>query len=130
MVEKVHVQGSLHDTGDNGDEVRVVVRLRLGAVDPVRNVERAVGAQQEDVVAREVVHRAVALQHDELRDDCERLEVDGESPKDLERRETLIEEAGGEEARRDGKLVMLEGVLRTVVRFLWRGAVGRRGEGP
>jgi hypothetical protein len=66
--------------------VVLVVGLVVGAVHPVQDVEEAVGAEEEHVVAREVLHLPVPLQHDQLRDDRAGLKVYGKIPKQLKGR--------------------------------------------
>ena len=84
VVEEVHVEGSLHHAGDDRDQVSVVVRLRLSTVDPVGNVEGAIQAKHENVVACEIFNLAIPLEDDELRQDSECLEVNGERPQNLQ----------------------------------------------
>ena len=82
VVEKIEVEDGLHDAGAELDPGRKV-RLRVEAVHPVDNVQRAVGAKRGDVPAGDVLDRLVPLQQDQLRRDGHRLEVDGEGPGDL-----------------------------------------------
>ncbi len=49
QVEEVTVEDSLHDAGEDGDQV--VEALAVVSVDPVEDVEASVGAQTEQVVA-------------------------------------------------------------------------------
>mmetsp|Transcript_16449 Transcript_16449/g.50368 ORF Transcript_16449/g.50368 Transcript_16449/m.50368 type:complete len:243 (+) Transcript_16449:510-1238(+) len=96
----------------------------IGAVDPVQEVHAAVEPEEEDVVAREVLHFAVPLQRDELRDDRDGLEDDAKVPQDLHNVEAVrakeVPNASEPERRRHRELEVLEGVLRLVVGALQR----------
>lgn len=81
--EEVAVKNRLDDTRDNRDIVNVPLGLRRVPVDPVGDVQRAVHAQREQVVRRDGLGLAGALQHEELREDGDGLEPDGEGPEDL-----------------------------------------------
>lgn len=85
---------------DPNDPVRIAW-LGGEAVDPVEEVEGAVAAQGEDVVRGEGLHLAGALEEEELRQDGQRLEVDGEGPQDLEERELGVEHQRQQERRAD-----------------------------
>jgi hypothetical protein len=69
------------------------VRLRLGALDPVHNLERALRAERGHLPGGDVLDALVSLRHDELREDRDGLEVDGKGPGDVE---ALGKEAGRE----------------------------------
>ena len=62
----------------------MVERLVVASVYPVEDVKEAVRAEEEDVVPRQVLDLAVALQHEELRHDRQRLEIDGERPQQID----------------------------------------------
>lgn len=72
--EEVGVEDRLDDTGDLGN--RVDVALSEVAVYPVRNVESSVCTQREEVVGRDRLGLASALQHEELRKDGNRFQPD------------------------------------------------------
>lgn len=52
-------------------------------VDPIWHVERPVGTERKEVVRRDRLCLAGPLQHEQLGQDTNRLEVDGERPKNL-----------------------------------------------
>jgi hypothetical protein len=95
MVEEIDVESSLNDTGNDGDEVSVVVGFGLCTVDPVGNVESTVQAKHEDVIAGQVLNLAVTLKHNQLREDGQRLEVDGKCPQNLHRQPKKLRYSGG-----------------------------------
>ncbi|GMF15745.1 unnamed protein product [Phytophthora fragariaefolia] len=116
VVEEVDVERRLYHAGDEHEPNEVVGRLGGCAVDPIEHVAAAVGSEQHDVVAGEVLHLSVALQQDELRDDGDGLEVDGEGPEDLHDLELLVEDERQQRAGQHGELEVQEGVVRLVVR--------------
>mmetsp|Transcript_17032 Transcript_17032/g.43746 ORF Transcript_17032/g.43746 Transcript_17032/m.43746 type:complete len:201 (-) Transcript_17032:475-1077(-) len=89
MVKEVDVQARLHNASKPDDALDIVV-LRHVAVDPVDQVEPAVGAQRGNIVRREVFHLTLLLQQKELRQDGHSLEVNGEGPDHLERRVVIL----------------------------------------
>lgn len=58
--------------------------LRKVPIDPIRDIERTVRAEGEQVVCCYGFGFAGALQHEELREDGDGFEPDGEGPEDLE----------------------------------------------
>lgn len=93
--EEITIQHRLYESSQH----RSLVQVSLGHISPypVRDVQRAVRAQRRDVVDRDCVRLAGALQHEQLRQDGDGLEPDAEGPQDLDR---LVFE--GEEERHDG----------------------------
>ena len=61
-------------------------------VHPVGNVESSVQTQRSEVVRRDRLGLARSLKHKQLRQDRDALEPDGESPSELERRVSVVEE--------------------------------------
>lgn len=84
VVEEIYIQTGLDEAADVHDPVVLIVRLVVRAVDPVREVQRSVDAEEEDVVAREILDLSIALQKEELRHNGQGLQVDGEHPEHLE----------------------------------------------
>ncbi|ELK17419.1 hypothetical protein PAL_GLEAN10018952 [Pteropus alecto] len=85
--EEVAVEDGLDNTGHNGDEVEEA--LEVEAPDPVDEIERAVEAQEEQVVSGDGLRLPGLADHEELREDGHRLKVDGEGPQNLEEKHTL-----------------------------------------
>jgi len=95
-------------------------------VHPVHDVQSAVRPHEEDVISRQILHLAVALQHNELGQDRHRFEVNAEHPQQLleipEEVESLslpadeVRERGQHQTGEDGELDVTEGVLSLVVR--------------
>ena len=81
QVEEVAVQDGLDDAGHHGDEVEEA--LEVEAPDPVDEVQGAVEAQEEQVVRGDGLRLPGLADHEELRQDGHRLQVDGEGPQDL-----------------------------------------------
>ena len=81
QVEEVAVQDGLHNAGHHGDEVKEA--LEVEAPDPVDEVQGAVEAQEEQVVGGDGLCLPGLADHEELRQDGHRLQVDGEGPQDL-----------------------------------------------
>lgn len=80
-VEEVTVQDSLYHTGHNGDHVEEAFEVETP--DPVEEIESPIHAQAEQVVGGDCFRLAGLADHKELRQDCHRLQVDGEGPQDL-----------------------------------------------
>lgn len=98
-------------------EPLLVPGLRHPAVEPVDDVQSAVGSQQKHIVSREVVDVAGALEQHELREDGDGLEQDREGPGRLHRAAPVRgqrerEQRGGSDEERDA-----EGVVGRVVRL-------------
>lgn len=99
------------------------------AVDPIEYVQEPVGPHEEDVISRQVLHLPVALQHDQLRQDGDRFQVDGEGPQQFDDRESAsaavlgpppdeVRQQRDDRARRHPELVVQERILRLIVRGL------------
>lgn len=83
-VEEVEVENGLKTAGHNGDElVGVLIDV---AVDPVDNVESPIAAESKQVVRRYGLRLSSLRDHEELGQDCNRLQVDRECPQDLHHR--------------------------------------------
>ena len=82
VVEEVAVQARLDDA-ENPCCPRSVPRFGDESDDPIEDVERPISAECDDVVGGDVLHRAVALQQNDLRDDRDGLEDDAVGPQDL-----------------------------------------------
>lgn len=80
-VEEVTIQDSLHHSGHDGDQIEEAFEIETP--DPVEDVEGPVQAQAEQVMSGDGLRLAGLADHEELRKDCHRLQVDGEGPQDL-----------------------------------------------
>lgn len=89
-VEEVRVDEGLDQSCGDADEVQTL--LGEVSVDPVRQVERSVEPQCEDVVDCEEVALALALEHEELWQDGHRFQPEGETPRDLQDGELVVED--------------------------------------
>ena len=81
-VEKVTVEYCLHAASNHSYQVKE--SLEVEAVDPVENVESAVGAEGKQVVAGDGLCLPRLADHEQLRQNGHRFQVDGEGPQDLE----------------------------------------------
>lgn len=81
-VEEVAIEDGLDHAGHDGDQVEEA--LEEVTPEPVEDVEGAVHAQAEQVVGGDGLRLAGLGDHEELRQDCHRLQVDGEGPQDLQ----------------------------------------------
>lgn len=80
-IEEITVEDSLDHTSHNGDHVKEA--LKVETPDPIEEIERPVQAQAEQVVGGDRLCLSSLADHEELRKDCHRLQVDGECPQDL-----------------------------------------------
>lgn len=80
-IEEVTVQDSLYHSSHDGDHIEEA--FEIVTPDPVEDVEGPVQAQTEQVVCGDGLRLASFADHEELRQDCHWLQVDGEGPKDL-----------------------------------------------
>lgn len=77
--------------------------------DPVGNVQRAVDSQRCNVVHRDSVCLARALQHEQLRQDGHALKPDAEAPEDLAR-VVFRREEGAQDEGTEEEVLNAEGV--------------------
>lgn len=89
----------------------------MEAVDPVENVESAVRAQHEQVVAGDGLRFAGLGHHEELGKDGSCLKVDREGPQDLGEGELVVDDEREDDAGSEEEL-NAEGVVVAVVRGL------------
>ena len=80
-IEEVTIEDSLDHAGHNSDHIKEA--LKVETPDPVEEIEGSVQAKAEQVVGGDCLRLASLADHEELRQDCHRLQVDGERPKDL-----------------------------------------------
>lgn len=80
-VEEVTVEDSLDHTGHDSDHVKEAFKVETP--DPVEEIEGSIHAQAEQVMGGDSLRLASLADHEELWQDCHRLQVDGECPEDL-----------------------------------------------
>jgi hypothetical protein len=90
VIKEVDVETGLDEAADVHDPVVLVVHLVVGAVHPVDDVECAVDAEKEYIMRGQVFDFSVSLKDDQLRDDGNGFQVDGEHPKQLQRKQRLV----------------------------------------
>lgn len=81
QIEEVAVQDGLDEASHNGNHVKEA--LEVETPDPVEEIEGSVQAQEEQIMGGDGLGLTSLADHKELRQDGHRLQVDGESPKDL-----------------------------------------------
>ena len=111
-IEEVAVEDGLDAAGDDGDDV--IETLRVISVDPVEDVETAVGAESKEIVAGDRLGLPGLADHEELGQDGHALQVDGEGPEDLHHAELVVDHECQEDARSQQELHP-EGVVIPVV---------------
>lgn len=89
QVEEVTVEDGLDNTGHNSDDV--IEAFEVEAINPVEDVETPVGAEGEEIVAGDRLCLPCLADHEQLRQDGHRLEVDGEGPEHLHGGKLVIE---------------------------------------
>ena len=95
-IEEVAVENGLNAAGDDSDDV--IEALEVVAVDPVEDVEAAVGAKGEQVVAGDRLGLPGLGDHEQLGQDGDTLQVDGEGPQDLHHAELVVHDKTEEDA--------------------------------
>ena len=95
-IEEVTVKNGLDAAGNYGDDV--IEALEVVAIDPVENVESAIWAQGEQVVAGDGLRLAGLGDHKELGQDGDTLQIDGEGPEDLHYAELMVNDKTKEDA--------------------------------
>ena len=95
-IEEVAVEHSLDHSGHDGDDV--VEGLVVVAEDPVDDVEAAVTAEGEQVVAGDRLGLPRLGDHEQLGQDGDALQVDGEGPQDLHHAELVVDDKTEEDA--------------------------------
>jgi len=73
-IEEITVKDSLDTSGNHGYQVEE--SLGVIAVDPVQYVQRSVTAESKEIVARNCLRLASLADHEQLRQDRDRLQVD------------------------------------------------------
>ena len=117
--EEITIQDRLDHTGDGRNPVDLVAGLGHVAVDPVGDVQGPVQTEREEVVRRDGLGLASALEHEELGQDGDRLEPDGEGPEDLPR-VVVVREQDGQDGGAAQEVLDPEGVEVAVVGRLVR----------
>lgn len=80
-IEEVTVEDCLDYARHDGDHVKEA--LEIETPNPVEEIKGPVHAQAEQVVGGDGLGLASLADHEELREDRHRLQVDGEGPQDL-----------------------------------------------
>lgn len=83
-IEEIAVKDCLDDACNDGDHVEEAFEVE--APDPVEEIQGTIEAQEEQVVGGDGLCFPSLTDHEELRKDGHRLQVDGESPQDLQQK--------------------------------------------
>lgn len=89
-IEEVTVEDSLDHTSHYGNHVKEA--LKVETPDPVEEVKGPIQPQAEQVVGGDRLSLPGLADHEELRQNCHRLQIDGERPQDLQGREVVVNE--------------------------------------
>lgn len=81
QIEEVAVEDGLHHPSDDGDHVEE--SLKVEPPYPVDEVEGSVESQEEQVVGGDGLSLTRLADHEKLRQDGHRFQVDGERPQNL-----------------------------------------------
>ena len=82
-IEEVTIEYSLYTAGNNCNEVKEA--LHVEAIDPVQYVQSTVNAKCKQIVAGDCLCFTRLAYHEQLRQNCHRLQVDGKCPQDLQK---------------------------------------------
>lgn len=108
--EEITIQHRLDQTGNNRDIISLIaLTLSRPPPDPVGDIERPVQSQRKEVVRGNRLGLAGALEHEQLREDGDRLEPDAEGPEDL-RQGVLVGPDQGEGCGGAKEVLDFEGV--------------------
>lgn len=83
--EEVRVQDGLHDARNHRDRIEETRRLEISP-NPIRNIQRPVNPKCSQIMGRDRLRLAGPLQHEQLWQDCNRLQPYRKSPQYLRNR--------------------------------------------
>lgn len=115
QVEEVTIQDGLHNTGNDGDQIKET--FKVVSPDPVDQVEGTVAAEGEQVMSRDRFRFTRLTDHEQLRQDGDRFQVDTEGPEDFKWGKVVVDEEGEATDWHDEELGA-ERVVVSVVRCL------------
>ena len=116
-IEEVAVEDGLNTASNDGDDVKESVVVV--SPDPVEDVEGAVGAESEEIVAGDGLRLASLAHHEQLGQDGDTLQVDGEGPEDLHDTELVVDDQPQQKTRSQEKLNP-EGVVVAIIGGLYK----------
>lgn len=101
----------------------LVMGFVMGAVNPIENVQGAVGSHEKDVIAGKVLHFTVTLQNNQLGQNTNRFQVNGKCPQQFNDGKAIVlggyandvGDKGQNGTRSDTELVMQKGILSLVI---------------
>ena len=124
VVKEISVEQSLDHPADINYPVVPVILFCIGTVDPVEDVQSAVGTHEKDVISSQVFDLSVALENNQLRQNRNGFQVNRESPEqfhDTELADARSNQVGKErqdKTRCCSKLPVQEGILTFIISTL------------
>jgi len=112
QVEEVAVEDSLDNSCDNCDDI--IESFEVVAVNPVEDVESAVGTESKQVMGGDGLSFSGFGHHEELGEDGHAFQIDGESPKNLHDTELMVQDKG-EDSNRSEEEFHTEGVMIAII---------------
>lgn len=114
-IKEITVQDCLNDACHDGDHVEEAFEVE--APDPIHEIQGAIEAEEEQVVSGDGLGFSGLADHEQLWEDGHGLQVDGERPHDLQRREVMVDEEG-QAADWDDQELCSERVVVAIIRGL------------
>lgn len=112
QIEEVTVQHGLDHTSNNSYEVKK--SLKVVAPNPVDQVQGTVQTQEKKIVSSDGLCFPSFADHKKLRENSNRLKIDGEGPQYLQWREVMIDKKG-EPTNRNYQKLHPEGVMVSII---------------
>lgn len=81
QIKEVAVENSLNTSRYNSNQVKE--SFKVVAVDPVEDIQTTVDAKRKQIVAGNTLSLSSLAYHEQLRQDCNRLQVNRKGPKNL-----------------------------------------------
>lgn len=91
-IKEITVQDCLNDACHNGYQVQEAFRVETP--DPVEEIKATIETEEEQVVSGDGLSFSSFADHKKLRQDGHRFQVNGKGPKDLQRREIMVDKEG------------------------------------
>jgi len=89
QVEEVTVENGLNTARHNRDEIKEPIKVV--AIDPVEDVETAVDTEGKQVMTRDSLRLARLADHEQLRENRDRFQIDGKRPEELKKEKKMLQ---------------------------------------
>lgn len=98
-----------------------VVWFRISPVNPVEDIETPISPHEKNVISRQVLHLSVTLQHNQLRQNSNTLQINRKRPQQLNNvkphaRSNHVSDTRYHATRQHREFPMKERILRLIVR--------------